>query len=169
MIERWKDIPGYEGHYQVSDQGRVRSVDVLVPYTHWRSGARLLRLKRGKILPQQKINSGYLIVHLNKGGQRKAKTVHRLVACAFVPGPRLAEVNHNNGVKTENVWTNLGWMGSKGNHDHAVDMGLIPTAIPVRCPRTGREFPSINRAAQEMHHSHRKVSATFERITLCHP
>lgn len=164
MIERWKHIPGYEGRYQVSDQGRVRSVDVVVFYNHWRTRERHSRLKRGKMLPQQKINSGYLIVHLYREGKREAKTVHRLVACAFVPGPRLREVNHDNGDKTDNVWANLGWMGSKANHIHAVDKGLLPRAIPVRCPTSGRAFPSINRAAKTMGHSHRTVRANFERL-----
>lgn len=163
MTEQWKPVPGYEGKYEVSDQGRVRSVDALVPYNHWRSGARLLRLKRGKLLPTQRINSGYLIVHMHKDNKREAKTVHRLVASVFVEGGG-REVNHHNGDKTDNRATNLEWSSSKDNHIHAVDKGFLPHAIPVRCPSTGRAFPSINRAAQTMGLSVRTVRAKFERL-----
>jgi hypothetical protein len=163
MTERWEPILGYEGRYEVSDQGRVRSVDVLVPYTHGRSGVRMQRLKRGKLLPAQKINSGYLIVHLHLDNKRTAKTVHRLVAEAFVLGAG-KEVNHRDGIKTRNVWTNLEWTSSRGNHDHAVDTGLNPHAVRVRCPRSGQEFPSINRACKTLRVSAKTVRRDFIRI-----
>jgi hypothetical protein len=163
MNERWKPISGYEGRYEVSHLGRVRSVDVLVPYTHWRSGARLQRLKKGKLLPVQAINSGYLIVHLHKDNRREAKTVHRLVAEAFVSGAG-KEVNHRDGVKTHNVCANLEWTSSRGNHDHAVDTGLNPQAVRVRCPRSGLEFPSINRACKALRTSPKTVRRDFVRI-----
>lgn len=148
--EIWLPIAGYEGRYEVSDLGNVRSVDVLVPYNHWRSGARLERLKRGKPLPQQRTNAGYLIVHLNLDNARAARTVHRLVAETFEPFADFAlDVNHKDGVKINNRWDNLEWINRSGNHDHAVDLGLNKQALAVICPRTGARYPSINRAAQD--------------------
>lgn len=164
MTEEWKPIAGYEGRYEVSDRGRVRSVDVLVPYNHWRSGERLVRLKRGKMLPAQKINSGYLIVHLHKNNVREAKTVHRLVAETFIPGDFSHDVNHKNTVKTDNRKSNLEWLGRSLNHKHAVDMGCRLSAVPVRCPTTGREYPAIRRAAQAIGRSEKYVKTNFQRI-----
>ena len=147
--EIWLPIAGYEGRYEVSDLGNVRSVDVLVPYTHWRTGARLERLKRGKPLPQQKTNAGYLIVHLHSDNTRTARTVHRLVAETFEPDADFSlDVNHADGDKTNNRRGNLEWINRSGNHDHAVDLGLNKQALAVICPRTGARYPSINRAAQ---------------------
>ena len=91
-IEIWKDIKGFEGRYQVSNLGRVRSLD-------WpRHKGRVLKLIYGK-------RWGYYVVHLaHADGYIKYTTVHRLVAIAFIPNPdNLPEVNHKDENKLNNV------------------------------------------------------------------
>lgn len=162
--EIWIGIAGFEGRYEVSDRGRVRSVDVLVPYNHWRSGERLRRRKRGKLLPQQMTNAGYLLVHLHADGERTARTVHRLVAETFMPDADFTlDVNHVDGVKANNALDNLEWVARSRNHDHAVELGLNTQALKVRCPRTGKEYPSVSRAARETGHAAKTISRQWGR------
>jgi len=93
-IEVWKDVVGYEGLYQVSDQGRVKSLN------YWTE----------RILHQTLNKSGYLHVPLCKDGKPKCCRVHRLVAMAFIPNPlNLPEVNHIDENKQNNRADNLEW------------------------------------------------------------
>ena len=108
--EIWKDIPGYEGRYQVSHIGRVRGL-------------------RKRTLVGQVINSGYRVLNLVSGGRRTrvVRLEHRLVAEAFVANPNgYPEVNHLNGVKTDNRASNLEWTTRKLNMAHAKRTGLLP-------------------------------------------
>lgn len=99
--ENWKDIEGYEGLYQVSDQGRVRSLN------YNRTG-------KERVLKLSKSGCGYLYVDLNKKHYR----VHRLVALAFVPNDdpkHKTQCNHINEIKTDNRACNLEWCTQKYN------------------------------------------------------
>lgn len=108
--EIWKDIEGYEGIYQVSNMGRVRSLTRKVwNYT-----------KPGRILSPGAKENGYLHVALNNGEKReKHAHIHRLVAAAFIPNPdNLPEVNHKNYDKKDNRVENLEWCTSRYNKAH---------------------------------------------------
>lgn len=96
----WKQIEGYNGLYEVSDTGLVRS----------------LKFGKKRILSPGKLRNGYLIVKLCKDGKLKNMRVHRLVAAAFIPNPLgLATVNHKNELKTDNRVSNLEWLSLTDN------------------------------------------------------
>lgn len=105
MIEEWRPIEGYEGLYEVSSYGRVRSVDRFIVDS---LGHR--KFYKGKVLIPVKSNLGYLLVSLCCNGKHKGITVHRLVAQAFLPNPdNLPEINHKDEDKTNNSVENLEW------------------------------------------------------------
>ena len=115
MEEIWRDIIitknevtyDYSGMYQVSNYGRVRSLDRLDASGH--------RLK-GKIMKPKQDKKGYLFVTLRKDRKSKNFTIHRLVATMFIPNPNnLPVVNHKNELKSDNVWTNLEWCTQQYN------------------------------------------------------
>lgn len=150
MVERWLPVEGFDG-YEVSDAGRVRS---------------LPRPRvRARIIATQLNNRGYLILKLYRNNTPFTFLLHRLVAAAFCANPTgLPEVNHKDGVKTNCRARNLEWCSRSYNKQHAVEHGLNTQAQRVRCPRTGREFPSITQAARASRCRHRTVAATFERV-----
>lgn len=115
MKEIWKEIKHYEGLYEVSNLGRVRSLDrrVLNPKTG------VMQLYHGKILAQSDNGRGYLIVSLWKDGKGKSEYVHRLVALTFLPNPyMLPQVNHIDEVKSNNELSNLEWCNSGYNNSY---------------------------------------------------
>ncbi len=128
--ERWASIAGHEGHYEVSDLGRVRSLDRLVVR---RSVPTTLK---GKLLRPGKGSHGYLIVVLCGAYGRRTYTVHRLVAEAFIPNQEgFPQVNHRDGCKENCLASNLEWCTSGHNSQHAWDSGLTPR-IRKSTPRT---------------------------------
>lgn len=119
--EEWKAIPGYEGLYEASTLGRVRSLDRLI---HCRNGS--VKQYRGTVLTPSTTNTDYLSVQLSRDGKPIRYLVHRLVALTFIPNPDgLEEVNHKDGVKRNNELSNLEWMSRVRNIRHAMGMGLI--------------------------------------------
>ena len=113
--EIWKDIKDYEGFYQVSNLGNVRSLDRKVKDT---TKDRIQHIK-GRELKVADNGKGYKLVFLNKGRSRENKYVHRLVAEAFIPNPNeLKEVNHKNLNKNDNSVANLEWISSINNKRH---------------------------------------------------
>lgn len=118
MKETWKTIAGYEGLYEVSNMGRVRSLTRLSSYRN-RSGRMDERVIKGKLLRPQSQRSGYLHVGLSKDGIVTTYRVHRLVAAVFVDNPEgLYEVNHIDEDKTNNRADNLEWCDHKYNNSY---------------------------------------------------
>jgi hypothetical protein len=119
-IEQWVDIVGWEGLYQVSSHGRVKSLD------RDNRKNKFGRLVPGKILiPTPHYKNGYLSVMLKKERVSKRVTVHRTVAKHFVPNPNnLPEVNHEDGIKSNCNYSNLKWCDRSYNNQHAFNNGL---------------------------------------------
>ena len=119
-MEIWKDVKGYEGAYQVSSFGRVRSLDRKVPSKYGR-----FRKVKGMILKLRTDKDGYYKVNLKKNQKGKSSRVHRLVAEAFINNPEnKPQVNHINGVKSNNNILNLEWATLSENRRHAYQTGL---------------------------------------------
>jgi hypothetical protein len=125
-MEQWKDIAGYEGLYQVSDMGNVRSKARYIK-SPW----------KGRNAPSKpikfEVKKGYNTVRLYKqDGISTGKTcssVHRLVATAFIPNPDNKPcVNHINAIRTDNRIENLEWVTYQENSTHAVNMRLMKQA-----------------------------------------
>lgn len=111
----WKDICGWEGRYEVSAQGEIRS---------WYYGKKRLDKPITRKLKVDK--HGYFVVCLKANGVSKTCTVHRLVAMAFLPNPNgLTQINHKDGNKLNNAVQNLEWCSPQVNIQHAYKHGLI--------------------------------------------
>lgn len=118
MNEIWKDIQGYEGLYQVSNFGRVKSLDRMAKC---RGG--VYKLNKERIVFGGIGKYGYNTVCLRKENKRKYLLSHRLVAINFIPNPEnKPKVNHINGVKTDNSIENLEWCTVSENTKHGFDV-----------------------------------------------
>lgn len=125
LIEEWREIEGYEGLYQVSNIGKVKSL------------SRIAIDRRGiphyvneRILKQTFDKDGYCLVGLHKDGKIKSGKVHRLVASAFVDNPHnLPEVNHKDENKSNNNVDNLEWCTSKYNINYGTCLDRIAKTI----------------------------------------
>ena len=118
--EIWKDIPGYEGLYQVSSLGRVKSL-----------------VRKGKkqeiILRQSENGWGYLQVRLTKNSISKTYKVHRLVAQAFIPNPQNYRcIDHINTIRTDNRVENLRWVSHKENSANPITKERVTSAVIKR-------------------------------------
>jgi hypothetical protein len=129
--EIWKDIKGYEGIYQISNLGRVKS---LPRWVRNRSGK---YITKEKILAPIKTRKGYLNVHL----QSKGYSVHRLVAKAFIPNPlNLPQVNHKDENKENNSVNNLEWCTNKYNASY----GTRPERISKKSSKKVNQYSLEN-------------------------
>lgn len=147
-MERWKPILGYEGYYEVSDQGRVRRVESLVNTGIKHSEQRQVK---SRVLKLHLKRNGYLTVDLSKGNQVKTTTVHKLVANAFIPKEEgKTEVNHKNCNKADNRVENLEWVTPRENKDHAKANGCYynPNRKPLKCKQTQMVFEGSYKAAE---------------------
>ena len=111
-MERWRPVPDWEGLYEVSDKGRVRSVDRVVQFADGRT-----RRYRGRVLKLKLNVHGYPLAPLCRGEVKRWALVHRLVLTAFVgPCPAEQEGCHNDGDPTNAKLRNLRWDTRKANH-----------------------------------------------------
>ena len=133
MVEIWKDIKGYEGLYQVSNLGRVKSLSI------YRKNSVCEYYSKEKILKPLKDKGGYLNVRLWKNKKGKTIKIHRLVACNFLENTEnKRDVNHINGIKTDNGVENLEWCTCSENIKHAFDTGLKKSNKGVNNPMYGK-------------------------------
>lgn len=135
MIEKWKDISGYEGYYQVSNFGEVRTVG----HKYQCKGFHKIKLHNNR--------NGYWLADLHKNNLYKSKAIHRLVAKAFIPNPNnFPEVNHIDGNKANNCVDNLEWVSKSQNKWHACNV-LGQRTNRIKDFSTGKVFPSQKSAA----------------------
>jgi hypothetical protein len=143
--ELWRDIPGWEGLYQVSNLGGIRN---------W----------KGDLLKPFLSRNGYLVATLYRNGQKTRTGVHRLIASAFIPNPEGKEqTNHKNGIKTDNRVENLEWATCSENNLHrrrVLHGGGGRKERPVVCLTTGERFRSITEAS-------RRTGSDLCRILVC--
>ena len=127
MQEIWKSIEGYEGKYEISSLGRVRSL-------FDKNGK-----KRILILKPRISKNGYLYLNLWQNSKGRAKKIHRMVAETFIPNPENKEtVNHKNCVKTDNRVENLEWTTWKENSQHAALNGRLRDEHGINNPMYGK-------------------------------
>lgn len=160
--EAWRDIEGYEGLYQVSNIGRVRSLDREV----WNGNG--WYTKKGQIMTPCKDRNGYLMVLLSKNGKTKRCLVHRLVAKAFIPNPEnKPQIDHINTIRTKNEVWNLRWVTPKENNNNEITLKHFGEAQKgktfseetrkkiseakwkkIICIETGQVFKSVKEAGE---------------------
>ena len=147
--EIWCPIKGYEGQYQVSDKGMVRS----------------LKFGKERILKPRRNPQGYLLVCLCKNGEIKQCLVHRLVAQAFIPNTNnLPEVNHKDEDKTNNSVMNLEWCDSKYNINYGTRNQRVSekhSKSVLQYTKSGefvREWKSMNDVQRNLNYSKGNIS-----------
>lgn len=133
-MEEWKEIKGFEGVYEISNLGNVKRVETQL------------------VLKLRKHSAGYFSICLWKDGKDHYRFIHRLVAAAFIENPEnKKEVNHKDGIKTNNAIENLEWVTPKENQQHSVRIGLRDKQIklvskPCVDLQTGFFFDSLKEA-----------------------
>lgn len=141
MAEKWRWVCGYRGRYKVSTRGRVKSVARFI-----RNGKYFVpdRIRIQFLMGQGK---GRLYVQLWKRNRARTCQVSRLVAKAFIPNPEnKPEVNHKNGIGTDNRVSNLEWNTRRENEDHALVNGFKPKGSKCGMSKlTERDIPVIRR------------------------
>lgn len=155
--EIWKDIIDYEGLYQVSSYGRVKSLSRKV------SNGKGFYIIKERILKSILTKKGYYNISLYKNGKSKNFRVHRLVALHFISNPEnKPQINHIDGDKSNNHVDNLEWCTASENTQHAYDNGLkyisskhikniiLNNSKPVYCPELKQEFKSMLEASKKL-------------------
>ena len=137
--EEWRDISGFEGLYQVSNNGKVRSLNRIY-LQRSSTGGMMTKRYYGKELSPEDNGSGYLVVHLRKCGKRTSRHVHRLVAEAFIPKTNHGlVVNHKDYNKKNNKVSNLEWTTQRENVIHSASLMMKPKSVS-KPTNTGEKY-----------------------------
>ena len=165
--EEWRDVVGWEGLYQVSNLGRVKSLSRSIVYKDGREYK-----YPSKIIKNQKVSTGYRSVMFYGVNGKKQYYVHRLVAETFIPNPKnLGDVNHKDCCKTNNILINLEWCSRSDNIKHAYKNGLICAHMDEAIKKRSRpviqyapsgeiiaEYSSANKAAKASGYNQGQIS-----------
>lgn len=162
MEEIWKDIPSYEGYYQVSSIGNFRSLPRMVKYKN--NG---MRNYPAKSLLTETTKDNYQRIVLMKEGIKVRYQAHRLVALTFIPNPdNKPFINHIDGNKSNNAVSNLEWCTASENVCHAIRTGLQDmskhqpsNSRKIKCLETGEVFASFGKAVRWLGKATTSVSA----------
>lgn len=159
MENEWKPVVGFEGFYEVSADGKIRSCSRLVKSRYCN------RVIKGKELKQNKDQDGYCKIMLSKEGKTTTRAVHRLVAQAFIPNPNnYPVINHKNEIKDDNRVSNLEWCTIAYNTNYN-GMNYKRAAFrrkPIKSISKDGEikyFNSIIEAANELKINHGNISS----------
>lgn len=159
--EEWRDIKGYEGYYQVSNRGDIRSKDRQVNYVTGR-----VDWRKGSLMKPKKRKDGYHCIQLCKDGRSKTFYIHRLVAEAFISNSEhKAQVNHKDMCRSNNRVGNLEWCTEQENIDHAAKFGSTRKLIisrrqkPVYVSSTEECYLSIRIASEALNLSYGYINA----------
>ncbi|WP_019124649.1 NUMOD4 domain-containing protein [Peptoniphilus grossensis] len=170
----WNPIKGYEGLYEVSEEGQIRSLD------RYQNNHGKPQFIRGKTKSLRKDPQGYLMTDLYKEGKQETVRVHRVVAEAFIKNTfNLPTVNHKDGNKENNKLSNLEWASYKDQSEHLYKNNLKSkkgieksikamakaTSIKVRCKNNNKVYSSISKAAKEVGASASQLSIACKIIS----
>jgi hypothetical protein len=158
-MEIWRNIKGLEGKYQISSEGRVRSLDRIVEYFSSKKNDIVYQHTKGRILKTARGKDGYLQTSLGKG--IKNQKIHRLVGEAFIPNPdNMPEIDHINGDNTDNRVENLRWTDRKGNMNNPItkkrlsDVKEKKTVLQLDMDgNVIAEFPSLHEMQRQLGYS----------------
>lgn len=140
--EVWKDVVGYEGSYEISSFGRVRTISRFVPACH-----KSRQFIQGRIICPNRFPKGYLGCTLYKNGSQKLRYIHRLVAEAFIPNPQnLPQVNHKDENKSNNRVDNLEWCTQEYNTNYGTCTQRISNVH--KALQKGRRVVQIDKCSQ---------------------
>jgi len=168
-MEKWKDIKGFEGYYQVSNYGKIKSLARRIA----NGGTRPNKLNKERLLKQKVLPNGYLKVGLHKDTFIKQYYVHRVVASAFCENPKKHKyVDHINGDKTDNRAINLRWVSMKENSNNPKSRQKLLEADKERTATDGSplwmqstKVPHKRKVAQLSLYEDKKVICVFESIS----
>jgi hypothetical protein len=149
----WEPIKGYEGLYEVSEHGVIRSCARYIKTNIRHVETRLIE---GRFLKQSTKRNGYKTVDLCKEGKVKTVLVHRIVATAFCPNPNgYRFVNHIDSNRANNDSCNLEWVSSSENRMHGITQGNVTfRAKPIKCIENGMKFDRPQHAAEWIKANH---------------
>lgn len=164
-VEEWRPVPGFEGLYEASSLGRMRSVDRMISFV--RRGKIQSRLFKGRLLKFSPNTQGYWMISLYSAGRYVPKTVHRWICETFHgPAPRGAQVAHANGVRTDNRAINLRWATAQENADDKRLHGITYEGESNPAALIGEQQVKAIRAARGR--EHQKVTAARFGISVTH-
>jgi hypothetical protein len=163
-MDVWRDIPGYEGIYQSSNLGRIRTHVKKTTYTE-KHGCRKWKQR---VLKQKVSKDNCHRVSLWKNGKEKTWLVHRLVALSFLNKPQGKDyINHKDGDRANNHINNLEWCNHKENSNHAFDTGLAKTNFEVvlmnNKTKNMLHFRSLAKASEYLGYKKTYLSAVLKK------